>query len=222
MPLKEIEKILANIVLLSGTDATINIPGSELSSIFKDPGLQVQVQQRPGQPTQQVQITSLREQMVMVLGGGNILVEDKSAESTPKGRVAEITNGVAALLGSRGIHFRAYGFNFHLAFDAPGEALSGQAILDRFINGDRIRQRGDINDLTGGGIRLYFKSASAACDLRMEPVGNKPNNPRIFSAINYHYELVGGTDLPSADLLRSDFLGKWTMFTQLVEGLMQP
>ncbi len=81
------------------------------------------------------------------------------------------------------------------------------------------KKRGQLSDVTGAGLRLFFNSANAQCNLRLEPRENRPNAARIFAAINYHYE-VGESGLPGVDIMRSDFLGKWGMFNQLLEGLM--
>jgi hypothetical protein len=220
--LKEPEKILANVVLLLGENTTLNLNSSELQPVFRDPGLQMQAVQLPGQPAQVIQITSLREQMVMVMnaGAGQLIIEDKSAEWAPRGRVSEVVNGLVSLFNAKGVaKFRAYGFNFHVAFDVPGDRLSGQFLAEKFINVQRIQERGDI-EVGGGGLRLYFNSGSAVCDFRLEPHENRPNAPRLFASINYNYELEEG-NLPAGDVLRSDFLGKWNVFTQFLEALVQ-
>ena len=220
MPLKEPEKIVANIVLLPGDQVSMTLGRDELQSIFRDPGLQFQASQLPGQSNQQLQITSLREQIVLVMApNGQIIIEDKSADIPPKGRVADIVNDIVTLLGTKGLSkFRAYGFNFHVTFDTPGEKLAGEFLAERFIRVDRIQQRGSIT-VGGAGLRLYFDYAKATCDFRLEPKQNRPNEPRLFAGINYNYA-VGESGLPTGEIMRSDFLGKWTTFQQLLEGLI--
>ncbi|HLC29500.1 MAG TPA: hypothetical protein VJM51_01795 [Dehalococcoidia bacterium] len=220
MPLKVPEKILANIVVLPAENVSVNINAAEIQSIFKDPGLQVQVMQPPGLPNQQVVITSLRQQIQLVMNpNGQIVVEDKSADPNPKGIVAEIVNEFVALLAGRGLSkFRAYGFNFHLTFDTPGEELAGKFLSERFVRADLIQHKGNIS-VEGAGLRLYFDSADARCDLRLEPAENERNQPRLFAAINYHYP-IEDRGLPDRASLQADFLGKWMMFTQLLERLV--
>jgi len=219
MPLRELEKQVANIVVLSAEAANVALAPHELTPIFKDPALQAQVIQVPGQPNQQMQLLSLREQVLVVIGGGSLVFEDRSADIPPKGRLAEIVSGFGALLSGKGLsEFRAYGFNFEVAFDAPGEHPAAFLILDRFIKTDKLKERGNIEP-DGGGVRLYFSSGGARCDLRLEPRENQPNSPRFFGKINYHYELPDGK-LPSADVLQSDFHGKWGIFTELLDRLM--
>jgi len=48
MPLKDLQKILANTVLLPGADIAVALNSVELQNIFRDPGLQVQALQLPG------------------------------------------------------------------------------------------------------------------------------------------------------------------------------
>ena len=220
MPLREIEKILANVVLLAGEGASMSLGSADLQAMFRDPGLQVQVSQPPGLPSQQFHITSLREQIVLVLNpAGQIIIEDKSANIPPKGRVADIVNDLVVLFAARGLSkFRAYGFNFHVSFDTPGERLAGEFLAQNFLQVERIQQKGAIQ-IGGAGLRLYFDFANATCDFRLEPRQNRPNEPKLFAAINYNYD-VEESGLPTGEIIRSDFLGKWTTFQQLLEGLM--
>lgn len=220
MPLKDLQKILANTVLLPGADIAVVLNPVELQNIFRDPGLQVQALQLPGQPNQQVQITSLREQIVLVMAPGQIIIEDKSSEIPPKNRVPEIVTALVALLGPKGLtQFKAYGYNFQVEFDTPGDQLAGDFLATRFVNASKIHEKGDIQ-VNGAGLRLFFDYANAVCDFRFEPKNNKPNSPQLFAAINYHYE-VGEDGLPASDLMRSDFQGKWGSFQQLLDALVK-
>jgi len=219
MSLRELEKITANIVLLPAADTSMGLTSAELAPIFKDSALQVQAIQVPGQPTQQIQIMSLREQVLVAIGASSLNFEDKSADTPPKGRLAEIVNAFAGLLATKGLStFRAYGFNFEIAFDAPGDHPAARLLLDRFVQADKLKERGKIEPV-GAGLRLYFNTGDAKCDLRIEPRENKPNSQRLFAKVNYHYELPDGA-LPSSDLMKSDFKGKWGIFTEQLERLL--
>ena len=220
MPLKEPQKILANIVLLPGADITVNFTSTELQRIFHDPGLQIQANQAPNQLTQQIQVTSLREQLVFLMKPGQLIIEDKSADIPPKNRVSEIASGIATLFSEKGLQqFRGYGYNFHLAFDVPGEHLAADFLATKYINVARIKEKGNIN-LSGAGLRLFFGLSTAACDLRLEPKDGRPNSPQLLASINFNYG-VGESGLPDSETMRSDFAGKWTLFQQTLEGLVQ-
>ena len=219
MPLKELQKILANIVLLPGADVTVNFPTAELERIFRDPSLQIQANQAPNQLTQQIQVTSLREQLVFLMRPGQLIIEDKSADIPPKYRVPEIVSSIATLLGERGLQFRGYGYNFHIAFDVPGEQLAADFLATKYVNVARIQEIVNSN-LSGAGLRLFFDLSKAACDLRLEPKDGRPNSPQLLASINYHYS-VGESGLPDSETMRSDFAGKWTLFQQTLEGLVQ-
>ncbi len=214
MGLPDLEKILANIVVLSGVDATVAISGQEIAPILRDASLQA-----VGQPVQQMQLTSLREQVLVSVGRGRFVFEDQSDSIPPKARLAEIVQGFISLLASKGVaEYRGYGFNFDIAFDAPGDSPASQLIMERFVNADQISRRGGIAPV-GSGLRLYFGMAEAKCDLRIEPRENRTNSPRFFAHINYHYDLPEG-NFPAADALRSDFQGKWGVYTDLMERLL--
>ena len=214
MTLPNHEKILANIVVLSATDATILLSGDEIGSILRDADVQAM-----GQPAQQMQLTSLREQVRVILLGGQFIFEDRSADLPPRARLPEIVDQFVRLFASKGVsQFRAYGFNFDVAFDAPGSSLAAQLVMERFLKPDEFSRRASIT-LKGAGLRLYFSCGEANCDLRIEPRENKLDAPMSFSHINYHYDLAG-VQFPAQDLLKSDFLGKWTVFTDTLSRLL--
>ena len=212
MTLAQMETILATIVVVPGTEG-ITLRAQEIAAILSDAELQAL-----GQPPQQMQITSLREQVRVSMGGGRFIFEDRSGDP-PKGRLAEITSEFVRLFSSKGIDlFAAYGFNFDIAFDAPGPSLAAALVMERFVKADELKRRGSIS-LNGAGLRLYFDTAEAKCDLRIEPRESDPSAPRFFSHINYHYDLAG-KQFPTVDMLKSDFLGKWNVFTDLVGRLV--
>ena len=213
MTLSQIDTILANIVVLLGIEGSSSLSGQEIASILGDADVQAL-----GQPAQHMQITSLREQVRVSIGGGRFIFEDRSGDP-PKGRLAEITSDFVRLFSSKGVDvFRAYGFNFQIAFDAPGPALAAALVMERFVKADELKRRGSIS-LNGAGLRLYFDAAEAKCDLRIEPRESDPTAPRFFSHVNYNYDLAG-KHFPPVDTLKSDFLGKWNVFTDLVERLL--
>jgi len=208
------ETILANIVVLPGTEGTTLLNAQEIQAILSDAEVQAL-----GQPAQHMQITSLREQVRVSIGGGRFAFEDRSGHSPPKGRLAQIASEFVKLFSTKGIDsYRAYGFNFDVAFDAPGTSLAARMVMDKFVKVDELNTRGGIT-LGGAGLRLYFDTSEAKCDLRIEPRESNPSASRFFSHINYHYDLAG-KQFPAVDTLKSDFPGKWNVFIDLVERLL--
>lgn len=213
MPLLEPEKLVANIVVVTSLDAVINFSLDDVKPILRDAQIQLVGPQQP-------QLTSLREQVVVAIIGNHLVFEDQSGEGQPKPRLPEIVEGFVGLLQQKGIsRFIAYGFNFDIAFDASGDAPAAQVIRDRFVKADKLSQRG-LQNVEGAGLRLYYRSSEAKCELRIEPLGNQSDTFRFFAHINYHYELSEDQSIPALDTLRSDFLGKWSLFTQDLERLL--
>ena len=217
MEFREPEKILSNIVLLSATGTVISFSHQEIASILPDAS--VQALQIPAQPTAQMQLTSLRKQVQVALGGGQFVFEDRSGDFEVRGELADIAAQFIGLLASKGItQYKAYGFNFHLAFDAPGELLAAELLKDRFINAAALETRG-LTNLRGAGLRLFFPVGGALCSLRLEPREHNPNSPRFFCHANYNYEL-NESALPETGLLKSDFVGKWQMLLDLLKTMI--
>jgi hypothetical protein len=213
MTLPQMETIFANIVVVPGKEGTSLLSSQEIGAILEDADVQAL-----GQPAQHMEITSLREQVRVSMGGGRFVFEDRSG-GNPKAKLAEITSEFVRLFASKGIDvFRACGFNFDIAFDAPGASLAAKVVMDRFVKVDQLNTRGGIS-LIGAGLRLYFDTNEAKCDLRIEPRESNPSAPRFFSHANYHYDL-SGKQFPPVDTLKSDYLGKWNVFTDLVERLV--
>jgi len=211
---RELEKLTANIVVLSGAEATISVSADEIAPILKDPTVQVL-----GQPAQQMQLMSLRDQIKVSIGGGRFIFEDESNDVPPRLRLPDVVQAFIRLFATKGVtEFRAYGFNFDIAFDASGDSPAAQVILERFVKSEQLERRGGITP-QGSGLRLYFSMGEASCDLRIEPHENKVNSPRFFSHINYHYDLPDG-QFPQADALKADFQGKWGIFEDLLERLL--
>ncbi len=222
MPLANPDILTANMVLISGPNAQpFGISPEEIRPLLSDAQFQL-----IGQPVQQAQLTSLREQVIVVIAGNTLILQDQSGVRPPKGRLAEIAVGFAQLLQQKNAsQFTAYGYNFAIAFDAPDDAPVAQLIRDRFVKADRLRDRG-LDNIQGAGLRIYYTSSEAQCDLKLEPlegavVADRFQTFRFFAQVNYHYALQEGQGIPPLDTMRGDYLGKYDMFTQALERLLQ-
>jgi hypothetical protein len=146
-----------------------------------------------------------------------MIFQAQSGIQPPKPNLAEIVAAFVNVLQSR-VVFNAYGFNFDIAFDTKGTSPAAQVIMERFVKTDKLADRG-LNNLRGAGLRLYYESSHAKCDLRVEPSENRVEAVRFFAHINYHYDLSEGQEIP-LDTLRSDFPGKYQTFIDDVERLV--
>ena len=214
MTLPNLEKIETSVVLLSGVDATVNLSADAISKIMRDP-----TGQAIGQPPIQVEITSLKDQVLVRIAGGKYVFEDKSDAAPVTGRLPDIVYGFVSLLRDQGVNvFRAYGFNFDVAFDARGDAPASEVIADRYLNRDALSSRGNIS-VRGAGLRLFFDHSSGArCDLKVEPRLGEVNSPTFFAHINYHYDSPEGA-MPPLETLKTAYLGLWPQFVELLDKL---
>ena len=216
MALPSPERLIANIVVVPdvAADQALSFSAEEIGVILKSPQIQA-----VDQPPSQIQVTSVRDQVVVLLAAGRMLFEDQSGELRPGSKLPEVVDSFVGLIGPKGVsRFRTYGFNFSVTFDASGDSPAAETIMDRYVKGDLLAQR-QVSDLSGAGLRLYFKEGEATCNLRIEPADNKVDAVRYFAQINYHYKLDDGK-FPPLDRVRSDFPEKWTHFTQLLEKLL--
>ena len=214
MALPNLEKIQTSIVLLSGVNTTVNLSADVISKIMRDP-----VGQAIGQPPIQVEITSIKDQVLARIAGGKFVFEDKSDSVPGTDRLPDIVYGFVTLLRDQGVTaFRAYGLNFDVAFDARGEAPASEIIAERYLNRDALSSKGGIS-IRGAGLRLFFEHSSGArCDLKVEPREGEVTSPQFFAHINYHYDLPDQT-MPPLETLKTTYHGLWPQFMELLEKL---
>lgn len=213
MALNELEKLVANVVVLSATNANVQLTSDEVAPILKDATVEMA---QP--PISQVRLVSLREQITITLGGNQFIFTDESDAKPPKARVAEVVQSMTRLLATKNVQFRAYGYNFRVSFDSVGDTTASQLLQQRFLKSDIIQKRAGINT-RGAGVKLFFEMGEAKCSLDIQPEGDSLSSPRFVAQINHHYDLPTG-QFPQDDVLRSDFQGKWSTFTEMLEGLL--
>ncbi len=213
MPLREIEKIDSSIVVLSGVEQNITLDVAELSKIIREP-----TGRAIGDPPVQVEITSVRDQLVIVIAGDKFVFSDKSDVEPLSDKLPSLVHNYLALLLKQGVDkFRAYGVNYTIAFDSRGDQTAAELLAERFVKKEAISTRGSI-DVGGAGLRFYFGHSGARCDMQIEPRGGKVDAPRIFAKINYHFELPD-QQIPPLDDLRVAYQGLYPVFVTLLERL---
>lgn len=211
--LPELEKISANIVALSASEGAVMLSTQDVAPILPD----ASVEMAPP-PIQATRLVSLREQVVVQIGGNAFIFSDQSADVPPKPKLPEIAESFLRLFASRGMTYRSYGINFEVAFDAAGEGTAAETVLSRFVKSDSVAKKVSQTP-TGAGIRLFFDMTTSTCNLQIDPRMEQVNSPRFYAKVNYNYDLADGT-FPSADVVKSDFHGKWGVFTDLLDRLL--
>ncbi len=217
MVLRSIEKLKSALVLvpaLPSADHPINVDQVEMNKYLRDP----QIVQAP----LGIQITSVRDQMVVQFAG-QIILEDQSDVIPPSsGKLPEVANGIIQMLRRQGIeHYRAYGWNFDVAFDAPGEESAAALISTSFLNTKFLSDRAQVTAL-GAGVNVFFEQSGALCQLKLEPRLGDLNTPRFFAHINYHYEMGENDSPPDLDGLRLAYHGLWGSFLEILGKLVKP
>lgn len=216
--MKVLEKANTSIVILSATERNVNLSSQDVAQVIRDPTAAA-IQQDPGGQLAGVQLTSLRDQVVVTIAGGKLQFEDKSDEMPVTGKLPNIVDGFLTLLRNQGVEkLRAYGFNFDVAFDAPGDQAASEVLAERYIDKEALLRKGQL-DVRGAGMRLYFPHGDAQCDMKIEPRGGQVDSPRFFAHINYHFELAEMT-MPPVDELRTKYQGLWPHFMDLLEALV--
>lgn len=214
MDLKQQEKVETSIVVLSGKDVSVNISGLAVASVIRDPEARV-----IGQPPLAIEVTSIRDQILVRMAEGKIIFLDQSDDEPGKGKLPDIVYGFLAILSQQGLdRFNAYGINFKVAFDARGDRAASEVVAERYVNSDALSRHGITAQ--GAGIRLFFQHATGAkCNLLIEPKQNEPNSPRFYANINYHYELPDGV-MPPIDQLKTTYHGLWPQFIEQLGKLL--
>lgn len=214
MDLKELEKIETSVVVVPGKEVSVSISGPEIAAVIRDPDARV-----IGQPPLAIEVTSMRDQILVRMAEGKIMFMDQSDTMPGSTRLPKIVYGFLDILAKQDLDtFSAYGINFKVAFDARGDRTASEIVAERFINRDELK-RHDL-DVKGAGIRLYFDHATGArCRLRVEPQGDDRTAPRFRAEINYHYELPDGK-LPPIDQFKTSFHGLWPQYIELLDRLL--
>lgn len=214
MALRNLEKIKSTLVLLPPEgEFVFNFDPNEISKYLRDPV--------PQQTPLGLQITSVRDQIVVTLSQ-RIMFEDQSdIEPSSSGRFPDAVSGFLGMLTRQGItRFRAYGWNFECSFDAPGELPAAALIADTFLQAQPFKERAGISP-KGAGLHVQFEQGQARCQLQLAPKNMDLNTQSLYSAINYHYDLSEGALLPDLGELRIAYHGLWGSFNDLLRKLVK-
>lgn len=214
MTLPNVEKVDTNIILVSGSNASLNVSQEAIAKILRDPMIQ-----GIGQPPLQIDITSLRDQILIRLVQDRYIFEDKSDDKPGGGRLPEVVYAFVKMLSEQNADtFKAYGLNFTVTFDAKGDGSASEVVAQRYLKLDALQERGGIN-VRGAGVQLYYDHTSGAkCNLRVEPRLGEVESPTFFAHGNYHFDLPD-LKMPPAETMKTTYLGLWPQFLELLEKL---
>jgi hypothetical protein len=210
MALRSLERLKSAFVVVPPLgEVTYIVNPAEVGKHLRDP----LIQNLQGN----VLITSVRDQIVVKLGP-RIEFEDQSDTPAGGGRLPDVATAVLNMVAFE--TYRAYGWNFDVAFDAPGEESASALISHSFLNGKAFSERAQVSPL-GASIFITFDQGTARCGLTLESLNRDLNTPRFHGHINYHYELQEGQALPSLDELRIMHNGLYGSFIELLDRLVR-
>jgi len=213
MALERIEKLHTSIVILPSGDFQPKIGLGTLGQLIKDP----EIVPLPA-PMNITRITSLRDQVEITIGQGRIQIQDHSGVQPGTPRFAEIVTGLATHMAEvADVTYRAYGWNFDVAFSFDSGQLPAKVIADRFMNVQTIKSLAGL-DIIGAGIRFFYHKGRALCYLYLEPRGDVLDASTFYAHINVHTEIAGV--LPAGAELQASFDQEYAEFIQSVEKML--
>jgi len=213
MTLRNIEKLHTSVVILPEGEFEVKLSRSDLMRIVREP----QAEFAPP-PIGTVKITSMRDQIEITVVPGRIQILDHGDALPGTDRFPQIVAEFATLLTQTGnAEYRAFGWNFDIAFSLDKEELPAKVIADKFINQEVVRKSADLK-LSGGGVRLFYSRESARCALYLEPRENRPDATRFYAHTNVHFEIA--ESFPSCERLAQSFKEEYDAFISIVSAMI--
>lgn len=211
--LESIEKVETNIIILPSGDFELNFSSRDLADIVKGPELDI-----VPAPISMARITSLSDQVEIRIGEGRILIADRSNKLPGTERFTDIICGLASLLeNTSNMKYRAFGWNYAIAFRLPIDRLPSEIIAERFINREEIRRKANL-DIVGGAVRFFYRKGNAHCYLHLEPRGNRLDADLYYARVNVHFDI--SDRLPAKDELDSSFNHGYSDFLNTVTAIL--
>lgn len=213
MSIESVEKVETYIVVLPAGDFEINLSPRDLADVVKEPEIDV----APA-PISLARVTSLSDQVEIRIGQGRILISDHSNNQPGTERFTEIICGLTSLLeNTSNVKYRAFGWNYGIAFKLPLDRLPSEVIAERFINREEIRRKAGL-DIAGGAIRFFYRRGSARCYLHLEPRGNRLDAALYYAKVNVHFDIA--EKFPAKDDLDRSFKLEYTDFLKTVSAIL--
>jgi hypothetical protein len=213
MSIESVEKVETNIVVLPSGDFEINLSPKDLADIVKEPELDI----APA-PISLARITSLSDQVEIRIGQGRIHISDHSNSQPGTERFTDIICGLTSLLeDTSNVKYRAFGWNYGIAFKLPLDRLPSEVIAERFINREEIMRKAGL-DIAGGALRFFYRKGSALCYLHLEPRGGRLDADLYYARVNVHFDIT--EKLPAKDELDRSFKHEYADFLKTVSAIL--
>lgn len=159
-------------------------------------------------------ITSLADQMEVIIGGNRIDVRDRGRTGPRAEKISEVAHGILQVLN---VDARAYGINYEFETDTP-HGTSGAYLLEAFIKKDT---RKHIEGLEGAALTLFFHIGDRQARIVIEPRRSRPEARRIFFNVNVHANLGEKETAPVAERLRTEIEGYFEKINEILSTVMQ-
>jgi len=211
--LESIEKVETNMIVLPSGDFDLHLSPGDLADIVKEPDVEI-----VPPPVGLTRITSLRDQVEIRIGRGRVFFGDHSDRLPGTERFTEIICGLTSLLeNASNVKYRAFGWNYSIAFGLSTDRLPSEVIAERFINRDEIRRKTNL-DIVGGAVRFFHRKRSALCYLHLEPRGNRIDADLYYARVNVHFDI--SERLPAKEELDASFDHEYADFLNTIRAIL--
>lgn len=159
-------------------------------------------------------ITSIADQMEVMVGVNRIDVRDRSSKGPRAREVSHVAQGILqALKGDA----RAYGINYEFETDTPN-GTSGAFLLKTFVKEDTTNY---IKDLRGAALTLFFNMGDRQTRIIIEPRRGRPEADKIFFNVNVHAELGEKEQAPLEEQLKTEIEGYFKRVKEIFSKVMK-
>jgi hypothetical protein len=142
-------------------------------------------------------ITSIADQMEVIIGVNRIDVRDRSPQGPRAKKVSQVAQGILQALNG---DIRAYGINYEFETDTPN-GTSGAFLLKAFIREDT---KNYIKNLKGAALTLFFNMGDRQARIVIEPRRRRPEADKIFVSVNVHTDLGESESAPVEEKLTTE------------------
>lgn len=159
-------------------------------------------------------ITSIADQMEVIIGVNRIDVRDRSPKGLRPGKVSQVAQGILQVLNGDA---RAYGINYEFETDTPN-GTSGAFLLKAFIKEDTTNY---IKGLKGAALTFFFNMGDRQARIVIEPRRSRPEADKIFFNVNVHADLGEQEPAPVEEQLKTEIEGYFERVQEIFSKVMK-
>ena len=159
-------------------------------------------------------ITSIADQMEVIIGFNRIDVRDRSPQGPRAKKVSQVAQGILQALNG---DIRAYGINYEFETDTPN-GTSGAFLLKAFIREDT---RNYIKNLKGAALTLFFNMGDRQARIVIEPRRSRPESDKISFNANVHADLGKKEPAPIDKQLKTEIEGYFEKVKEILSEVMK-